>query len=501
MKKVTIALLMLLVGANLLLSTSITGIRAQDFDGVACRFVLDLNQNADVTVAQKGNGIQIDIAGFDGKDTTRKVNSKLIQDIKITKTGVLLSTIAGLKYENMRYDDTKQIVIDFFKPVSSRAERLSLAKFYTDRALYDKADQIYGALYDDYPNNEEILENWGTMLELRDGKSKAKKATSPPATTQTQAPDPPAPEAPKRREIPSPEMPKRQEFAGKPQLPPQPGEESRFIELAVEEELDSLYRIDSLVTMKSLPPMRYEKISIPDIITDLASRHFMLTIIIFVCALVIIYILLFGLKKQRRTSGQSAFEAKALQRMVGRLLADGWSHKEIAQELKISLAEVKGIADQPQYEEPETDYSTEQEPETPFEEESPELPESPAEYELAESFSAEDNSFLDAILQEAAAAEDMESSFADTQAFPPLDEELHTPEISEPEPEPEPTFWAEEPSFTPEAEPEPEPVIAPEPEPAPEPEAEPETPALEKPCEDPFRIFIKESDVPAKHKK
>lgn len=479
MKRVIIAVLMLLVGANLLYSVSITNIRAQDFNGVACRFVLDLDQSASFSIAPKNNGLQVEIADFDGKDAARNVNSRLIQEIKVTRSGVWLGTAAGLKYEKRDFSDKKQIVIDIIKPVSSREERLHLARFYSDRNLFSQADNLYAELNNDFPQDDEILDNWGKLLRRMEGKGTPQK----PAATASQSPAPaPKPaESPKRRESPTLEEPKAREIAGKPQLPPQADTESRFIELSVDEDLDPMYLPDSLLTMKSLPPMRYEKIAISDIILDLASRHFLLTILFFVSTLVIINILLYILKKKRNVPSKPSIETKSLQRMVGRLLADGWSHKEIAQELKVSVADVKAIADQPQQEEPTIampeaateDFKADTTP-------SLEPPYPDTDYELPDTLNSEGNSFLESILQE--------SSVSDY------------PEMADIQPEPAPLFEKDD-SATQSYTAQPEPQI---PDSALEPEAEADTePAApnEKPCDDPFRIFIKEADVPLKQKK
>lgn len=549
MKKVLIAILMLWIGANLLFAVNIKNIRAQDFNGVACRLVLDLDQSANFSVTQKNNGIQIDIADFDGKDAPRKINSKLIQELRVTSGGVWLSTISGLKYERLGFDDKKQIVLDLYKTVTSRDDRLSLAMFYSDRGLYTKADDLFAELNKDYPIDEEILDKWGELLKRMGTKQKqqssatretpaqtAKPAPKPapeqtakpvpkpapkPAPEQTAKPAPkPAPEqiakpapkpaeVPKNKEIVRTEAAKPQEPAGKPQLPPQTAEEPRFIELAVEEELDSLYQNDSLVTMKSLPPMQYEKVSIPEIITDMANRHFMLTILFFVGALVIIYILLFGLKKKRNKLAQSIFETKALHRMVGRLLADGWSHKEIAQELKISLSEVKAIADQPQ--QPEADSApewAESEDLTPEPQIAPKAPAAEKEHELPQPSAAEENSFLMSILNEADTSEYKDAMDSELEFNRLYEQDTLSPASETEKPgslyggsaaEAAPKPLIEE-SFTEYAPVSEEPDLPAEPEAA-APEAKTEESVEESTPEDPFRIFISESDVPVTKKR
>ena len=340
MKKLWISLMMLSLCVGISCATSIINIRAQDYESVACRFVLDLTVDADFTVIPKANGFQIDIENFDGKDANRKINSSIIKEVRILPSGVLLNTIGNLRYEMMRYDDTKQAVIDFFIQAKTRSQHLAIANFYSDRGKYRQADELYAQLDRQYPQDDEILYHWGVMLK-RSGRPQQTQSPKPAATEPDKTPQP--------RQSSQPEAELGRRYV--PQLPPEEPSETYFIDLSGDDSihLDSLFQSDSLVTLVQLPPVKLERISFLEVVSEIASRYFLLTLLFFVSALVIIYILLFGGKKKKNSyKEEPGFEIRALRRMVARLLADGWTHKEIARELKITSNEIAKIANLPQ---------------------------------------------------------------------------------------------------------------------------------------------------------
>lgn len=334
MKKFGIGLSMLFILMGLFAQTSIKAIRAEDYQSVVCRLVLDLNIDAQFTVQQKADGLQIEIENFDGKDARRQINSSLIREVKITPKGLWIGTIKGLRYEQMRLSESKQAVIDLFSKPDGLSESLAIATFYSDRGKYVSADDAFYALDGDYPNNDEIIFHWGLLLKRR-GSSRAND---------------------KLRQIPqsSSYYEAAQELIQGGKYIPIPDSvtilQDSLDEIALR---DSIYKADSLIVAVPKLAIHHPKPKLLDVITELASRHFFLTLLIFVSTLVIISILIFGPKQRsakpvKPIENHLGFEAMALRRMVHRLLADGWTHKETARELKIGINEVAQIADRSQ---------------------------------------------------------------------------------------------------------------------------------------------------------
>lgn len=332
MRKLCLALSMLIGCIGLYALSSLTGIRAEDYQAVVCRLVLDLDTDAEFWVQQKADGLLIEIQNFDGKDAKRFISSSMIREIQILPQGIWVSTIPGLRYEKMRLPLTKQAVIDLFSHPSSQKGRLAIARFYSDRGKYASADEAFYALQRDFPDNDAILFHWGILLKRR-GSSRANdklQQVSPESEYYESAVDllrggkylPPVPESSK------------------------PSTVDTLREAALR---DSIYQVDSLIVAAPHSALQEPKPKIWDVLTDLACRHFFITLGIFVSVIVILSILIFGPKRKKAASPpelQIGIEAQTLRPMVNRLLADGWTHKEIARELKISSSEVAQIANQ-----------------------------------------------------------------------------------------------------------------------------------------------------------
>jgi tetratricopeptide (TPR) repeat protein len=297
--------------------------------------VLDLSKDSHFSVQQKADGLELKIKNFDGKDAPRTINSSLIREIKVLPDGLWIGTVKGLRIETMRLSESKQAVVDLFTKPSNLNSRLAIARFYSDRGKYASADEAFYALDREYPDNDEILYHWGILLKRR-GSSRADG---------------------KLRQISSGSAyyAAAQELlaAGNyiPPLPPANEPDSTVSQSLAEAALrDSIYQIDSLIVAVPQAMIQHPKTKLLDVVTDLASRYFILTLLLFMSTIVILSILIFGSKPKSHSPSskqeQIGFEALTLSRMVSRLLADGWTHKEIARELKIGINEVVQIANQ-----------------------------------------------------------------------------------------------------------------------------------------------------------
>jgi len=335
MKKFLIGLSMLYLGLGLMAQTRILNIRAEDYQAAVCRLVLDLSRDSHFSVQQKADGLEIKIKGFDGKDAPKAINSSLIREVRVIPDGLWIGTVKGLRLETMRLSESKQAVVDLFTNPTDRHGRLAIARFYSDRGKYASADEAFYALDREYPKTDEVLYHWGVLLKRR-GSSRADDKLRAVSSD-------------------SPYYLAAQELLGSGSYIP-PIATTDISQTAIDDSLDevamrdSIYQIDSLIVAAPLTRIHQPKTKLIDVITELASRYFTLTILLFMSTIVILSILIFGSKPKSRSHSQDhdqiGFEVATLSRMVSRLLADGWTHKEIARELKIGINEVAKIANQ-----------------------------------------------------------------------------------------------------------------------------------------------------------
>ncbi len=346
MKKIYIALLMILGFMSLYSLTSIKAIRAEDYQSTVCRLVLDLNQAANFSVKQHENMMEIELDGFDGKDAPRSINSIFIQEIKVQPKGLTLKIRNISRFETMRLGETKQAVVDLFTEPNTLPGRLAVARFYSDRGKYASADTTFYALDRCYPDTDKILYHWGVLLKRRGSQRADDKLGQI-------KPESPYYEAAQNL------------IQGKKYIPDLIGEDHVLEEgtdsLALYTEGDSLGTLDSIIVATPSYQIPEVKLSFWEELVNIASRYCVLTILFFVSTLLILGFLIFGPQSYRKMNNKQkiGFEALAMKKMVQRLLADGWTYKEIARELKITVHEVSQIADITQ-----SDDSTDQSDET-----------------------------------------------------------------------------------------------------------------------------------------
>jgi hypothetical protein len=335
MKRISIGLSMFMLCLGLSALTGVKSIRAEDYHEVAGRLVFDLDSNSTYSAQPSNDILQIRIGDFDNEDAQRVINSKFIREVSLVPGGFNVKLASGLRYEKMYFDDTKQIVIDLFTKPTSKSGRLTIARFYSDRGRYASADKAFSDLNRDFPDSDDILYHWGVLLKRR-GSTRAEDilARIPASSTYYKQ--------------------ARSLMEGSDYIPPimvKPCPE--LTDEEVEEQPEEPALADSIATTEvpiAVTPVtaveEQPRSSFWNTIVEIALDHFVLTLGFFVSTLVILSILIFGFK-QKSKPGPNAnvgFEALSMRRMVNRLLADGWTHKEIARELKITVDEVAYIA-------------------------------------------------------------------------------------------------------------------------------------------------------------
>ncbi len=345
MMKRLLVLIMVLASCTLS-AVSIQSIRAENYSGVVCRLVLTMDQDVDFTVNQQGNDFYLVIDDFDGHIPAYTLSGTFLNQIEPTAGGLRISSPLQLRYLTMRLSDIKALVIDFIKITQSKKERLIIAQFLTDKGRLSSADKEYSTLARDYPDHYDVFYSWGELLLKRGSSRAAEKLGMIPeySSYYTAAQD--------LLNSDNDSSNATGKSEGSPEQPEPEIQEAVALQTEAEADPDlaetSLQ--DSIIL--AIPPEKIfvEKPNFLSSIAELASRYILLTIAVFVAILVILGCLIFGSTKKARKKPKQDIEESSLGldtdtlcKMVNRLLADGWTNKEIARELKINLQEVELI--------------------------------------------------------------------------------------------------------------------------------------------------------------
>ena len=337
-------LMVLIVLASCALSAvSIQSISAEDYNGLVCRLVLRMDQDVDFTVNKQGNDFLIAIDDFDGQLPAFSLDGTFLDQIELTGDGIKISSSARLRYLTMRLSDIKALVIDFIKFSQSKRERLLIANFLIEKGLLGSADKAYEEIARDYPDHYDVYYQWGDLL-LQRGSSRAalKLAMIPESSSYY----------PAAQDL----LHGVKSSAKTDKTPEQQEQEIAIIRddielqavAKTELEQDELSPQDSIVFFIPSDDIYVEKAGFFSSMAKLASRYILLTIAVFVAILVLLAYLIFGsFKKPAKKPHQGIEESSlgidtdTLSKIVHRLLADGWTNKEIAKELKVSQHEIE----------------------------------------------------------------------------------------------------------------------------------------------------------------
>lgn len=345
MKRLLMVIMVLTTCA--LSAVSIRSIRAEDYNGLVCRLVLRMDQDVGFTVDKQGNDYFIAIEDFDGQLPGFSLSGTFLDQIEITGDGIKVSSAARLRYLTMRLSDVKALVIDFIKFSQSKKERLFIASFLIEKGLLGSADRAYEEIARDYPNHYDVYYHWGDLLLQRGSARAAKKLNMIPDFSSYY---PLAQELlhgagiiSRIDKLPE-ETPERQE--------PEIAITHENVELQIKAKTELGHSAsspqDSIVFFATSDETNAERAGFFSSMAEWVSRHILLTIVLFVGILVILAFLIFSiLKKPAKIPHQDIQESSlgidtdTLCKMVHRLLADGWTNKEIAKELKIAQHEVE----------------------------------------------------------------------------------------------------------------------------------------------------------------
>lgn len=322
--------LMLLISSGMMFAASITGIRVKEYYGSVCRLVLDMDQDTEFIVETVDGGHYLGMRGFDGKLPQTELGGTFLSSIEPYRSGLLVKSPEDLAFYSMRLSETKSIVVDFYKKDSSKASRLAIARFNSDKGRLVAADRDFSKLAVDYPNHYDVFYHWGILLLKRES-SRAKE------TLMRIPPD-------------SPYYESAQSLLSGTET--QAVTEVPAIAETTSEEQDPIAVNPADSVVYHVPETIPESITTPKDPWLDSSLYRLLPHFIIAAACIFalaILILVFRRKGEARDAHgtveevSSVMDTNTLTKIVNRLLADGWTNKEIARELRINVTEVEQI--------------------------------------------------------------------------------------------------------------------------------------------------------------
>lgn len=327
--------IVMILSLAVLMLNAAGSIRMEDYAGAVCRVAIELDDNEPYRLSETSNSLAIISPGFRGKDPAAIVaeHSELITAFEIYDEVLKLNIAKPFRYESMLLQHPRKLVLDIFTSSPDKAPRLAIGDFYSEMGKFNSADKIYGALHHDYPDDAQILYHWALLL--------AKRKSARALEILMKIPESSAYFVQGQKLM--------AHLTGENDLPAPPPDEVTLSPEAVKLRDMVLPAPDSTASTPapkiSIPP---EKIKHPP--------SFQLPLFALLCLLALVTIIAtlhsFKRKKPERFDlfnaeadipDENEETNKTLIRMVDKLLDDGWTHQEIAREMKLSLAQVERL--------------------------------------------------------------------------------------------------------------------------------------------------------------
>lgn len=355
MKRLIIILLSLSLSS--LFALGVQSIRIEGHQDIACRLVIQLDEEVEPVIQKTGNGFYIAIPGLSGSLPAYNTDGQLIKSLRLEGSGVAVSTTGSLNYSRVILDNKKIAAYDLYisPSIKEKDKRLRLAKFHTEKGRYATADKMYNDLSIDYREHWDIQYYWGELLIKRGSdRAKAKLSSIPPGSSFY----------PKAQALlsslgqssqaePIRETRKTIEEPKKPAEPEKPTEDFKdldeFFDLKPNPTGDYEILEEPGIAVKDKAPIidADERDHFLSSLAELVSGRFSLLIFSFVVLLIILILLIYVFKNNKKSVKKEVevnslnMDTATITRMVNKLLSDGWTNREIAKELKISLFEVE----------------------------------------------------------------------------------------------------------------------------------------------------------------
>ncbi len=319
--------------ALLVASVGITSVNMEDYNGAVVRVVIGLTADGDYTISTGSGSLDFRLDNFISNSKARIAtkDSNLVSAIEQDGEVLRVSIKQPFRYETTAFNYPRRIAVDIFKSNPTKAERLAIADFYSETGKLNSADKMYNALHIDYRQDAQILYNWAVLLYKRGSDRASEKLFLIPTES---------PYFPQAKIL----MAKLHGEEEPPPPPPTVTEEPQEVVPEAQAAIPESISTPPPVAKVAAPPCAPKT---PCGIIGLVPMLLILGGLI--AAAVFIFILAFKLKPTV-TNAPSPFEesnlsldTKTMCRMVGKLLSDGWSMREISKELKISQKEVEQL--------------------------------------------------------------------------------------------------------------------------------------------------------------
>lgn len=322
----------LLLGAAVGVST----VKMEDHAGAVCRVVIGFTEEAQYQISDHAGSLDIRVQDFDNGSKARiyAAKSTLVTGVEQRDELLQISIAKPFRYETMSFDYPRRLAIDIFLAQPNRGQRLAIADFYAEIGKLNSADKAYNALNLDYKNDPQVLYHWALLLAKRGSARLGDVVAKIPQDSayyerahkllaklhSDEEPLPPPPPEP----APAPEVAKVADSVAVAAIQPAPDSSKADVAPVAQ---------PAQVTGKQWD---YR----PLLLIGLVALLF-----------VILYIMLYAKKhphhhlldEEHTESQEPDLDNPTLNRMVSKLLDDGWTNKEIARELKLGITQVNHI--------------------------------------------------------------------------------------------------------------------------------------------------------------
>ncbi len=331
MKNTILVTIMLLTVALLNASLGWTFVNSESYGSAVVRIVIGLYGEGNPSVIKSPDGLSVKLSNYEpGNQPTINHNpGALVKSIEQSGAEVNISMARGFRFEQSNFNSPRRLVLDVFVSNPDKAQRLQIADFYSEKGKWNSADKTYNDLHLDYREDMQILYNWALLLHKRGSARATEKLSqiSPESSYYQKAQN-------LLTKIHGDEEP----------LPPPPP-----LQIPVQPETteDSTAVKDTIIAAPIQAP-----ISVPA--TKVRVKFGFAPVLVFLAILLATAIIVFSFRKKKPSTPRLAhhpkfnsldapLDTKTMCRMVSKLLADGWTQREISRELKISQQDVESF--------------------------------------------------------------------------------------------------------------------------------------------------------------
>lgn len=335
MKRNILLFLFIMSIALLCAAVGITSVNMEDHNSAVVRVVIGLSADGGYSINTGGNGLEFKLDNFISNSKARIAtkDSNLVTAIEQDDAVLRISISKPFRYETTTFSYPRRIAIDIFKKNPTKEERLIIADFYTEMGKLNSADKTYSDLHIDYREDAQILYKWAVLLQKRGSARATEKLALIPTG--------------------SPYYKKAQMLMAKlhgdeEPLPPPPPAEPEPVS-APKDTIAAVSIVPVSPAESIAAPIKVKTKSCPilglcgtwGIVPVLLVLGVMLALAVF------IFILAIKMKAPVKrdeipmVESELVLDTKTMCKMVSKLLSDGWTMREIAKELKISLREVE----------------------------------------------------------------------------------------------------------------------------------------------------------------